>query len=81
MGESYDGIRALADLFASLKYPTSFLAPLPGNGCCSDFEPSWSSYIFKNKKNLFSFSYLYLYPRYPWKVILVHTFRPYGVSL
>ena len=56
MGESYDGIRALADLFASLKYPTSFMAPLPGNSCCSDFEPSCSSYIFKNKKNLFSFS-------------------------
>ena len=45
-GESYDGIYAHANLFASLKYPTSFLAPLPGNGCCSNFEPSWSSYLF-----------------------------------
>ena len=57
-GESYDGIRALADLFASLKYPTSFLAPLPGNGCCSNFKPSWSLYLlfFKIKKIL-SFSF------------------------
>ena len=91
--------------FASLKYPTSFLAPLPGNSCCSNFELSWSSYLFffKIKKNsylfllslplpwsmppssssyLFCFLYLYLHPRYPWKVILVHTFRPFwGESL
>ena len=98
MGESYDGIRALADSFALLKYPTTFLAPLPGNGCCSNFEPSWSSYLFFFKKNsyffsflasmppsssssyLFCFLYLYLHPRYPWKVILVHTFQPFWVS-
>ena len=77
----------------SLKYPTSFLAPLAGNGCCSNFEPSWSSYLYLLKKSYpllflistltsathfifvpFHFSYLYLYPRYPWKVILIHTF-------
>ena len=64
MGEGYDSIHVLADLFASLKYPTSFLAPLPGNGCCSNFKPSWSSYLFffKLKKFLsfFFFPYLYL---------------------
>ena len=32
------------------------MALLPGNGCYSDFEPSWSSYIFKTKKkSIFSF--------------------------
>jgi hypothetical protein len=29
-GESYDGICALADLFAVVKIPTTFLATLPG---------------------------------------------------
>ena len=65
-GESYNSIRALADLFVTLKYPTSFLAPLPGNGCCSNFEPSWSSYLYLSKKILsFAFPYLYLDPCYP----------------
>jgi len=29
-----------------LKYPTSFLAPLPGNGSCASLEPSLSMYPF-----------------------------------
>ena len=33
-GESYNGIRALTDLFVTLKYPTSFLTLLPENNCC-----------------------------------------------
>ena len=92
-------LRTLADYSVNVKkYQQAFLAPLPGNGCRIVFESSSSSYIFKTKKNLFSFSlplsspllpiivsfrfsYLYLYPRYPWKVILVHTFRPFGMSL
>ena len=33
MGESYSGIRAFADFIRDVaKIPTSFLAPLPGNG-------------------------------------------------
>ena len=32
MGESYDGIRALADLFASLKYPTATKVELEFGG-------------------------------------------------
>jgi len=56
-GESNNGIRTLWIYFASLKYPTSFLAPLPGNGCCSNFEPRWSSYLFFFKiKKFLSFS-------------------------
>ena len=98
-GESYDGIRALADLIRIVKIPNKLSGAIAGEQLCSDFEPSWSSYIFKNKKKSvffffssiftptthsiivsFCFSYLYLYPHYPWKVILVHTFRPNGVS-
>jgi hypothetical protein len=52
-GESYISIRALADLFlCALKYPTSFLAPLSGNGSCSRIEPSSSE---------FSCSFYYLF--------------------
>jgi hypothetical protein len=47
LSESYNGIRALADLFrVSLKYPTSFRAPLPRSGCCIYLRTLWSSYIF-----------------------------------
>ena len=46
-GESYIGIRALADFFClRLKYSTSFVAPLLGSGSCGSFEPSHLCILF-----------------------------------
>ena len=101
MGESYNGICALADLFAVVKIPNKLSGTVAGE---------WLLYLSSNlvgprififqKKSYpllflistltpathfvfipFCFSYLYLYPHYLWKVILIHTFRPFGVSL
>jgi len=44
-GESYNGIRALVDLFMMLKYPTSILVPLPENGGCIFLHAQSSSFF------------------------------------
>ena len=46
MGESYDGIRTLADLFTSLKYPTPCPTSQPLAGTFRmELRPSKGSYI------------------------------------
>jgi hypothetical protein len=64
-GKSYIGIRVLADLFlCALKYPTSFLTPLPGNGSCASFEPSSSEFHFSFYHLFTTFFFLPLYYMY-----------------
>jgi hypothetical protein len=64
-GESYISIRVLADLFlCALKYPTSFLAPLLGNGSCSRIKPSSFEFHFSFYHLFTTFFFLPLYHMY-----------------
>jgi len=63
MGESYNSICALADLFAVVKNTQqAFWRRCRGTVAVSLFEPSWSSYLIFSKKNSYHLFFLIFYP-------------------
>ena len=64
MGESYNGIHTLADLFRIVKIPNKLFGAIARERLLylSSCLVVLVSYLFK--KNLFSSSYLYLHPFY-----------------
>ena len=73
MGESYDGIRALADLFRIVKIPNKLSGTVAGEWLLylSSNLVGPRIFIFQKKILSFAFPYLYLDPRYP---LRLHTF-------